>query len=515
MPPSLKHSFHDYEGKVPVQQGTKKIPSSTLPSSSITIPDDIILEIAKLLSARDLLQLSLQSKHVFLLLQSSLYSYVRVDHADACRTTLKTFRKRPDLTEWIKVLDLSLIQRSGWATYMEKSIDENWAAQAIEDMASEGSLPLLRSFKWRGLESPNDTLWLALRLGCPQLRIVGTTVGKRTHIINPDSNLFDFRGLKGFHLSTLVLERWEAFRKHDSFPQRLWDMLLVHSPDLEELTLDATVMTEDVWLMNRVLEGRWPKLRRISIGNMFKVQELGDPRCGVLFNSFLNAHPTLEEFDSYGTIIYNREDMITVLSLPRIHRFRGKLQQLKAADACVSTVRELELTDWFSPAANLHDILKHLPQVISLSICLNFLDKQGSQQSFFDRLFKNCTSELRNLEISSTSTLNIRELFDAMLQAPNLRLSAFSITHVQGMRISDTDVKSAILLAKRMRHLQEFVIRDVSSWNHYDQLNSVYSTGMLRRFIVQSNECLQLQESGIGRLGQKYTKSMMYSLSSG
>ncbi|KAI3615910.1 hypothetical protein WG66_010222, partial [Moniliophthora roreri] len=127
--------------KLPLK-ASKKTATTLSPavSSSIIIPSDIILEIAKWLSARDLLRVSLQSKHIFSLLQSSLYASVKLDHADACRSNLKRFRKRSDLTKWIKVIDLRLIQRSGWSTNTERGIDEDWAALMVQQMASEGSL---------------------------------------------------------------------------------------------------------------------------------------------------------------------------------------------------------------------------------------------------------------------------------------------------------------------------------------------------------------------------------------
>uniref|UniRef100_A0A0W0EXJ5 F-box domain-containing protein n=1 Tax=Moniliophthora roreri TaxID=221103 RepID=A0A0W0EXJ5_MONRR len=454
--------------KLPLK-ASKKTATTLSPavSSSIIIPSDIILEIAKWLSARDLLRVSLQSKHIFSLLQSSLYASVKLDHADACRSNLKRFRKRSDLTKWIKVIDLRLIQRSGWSTNTERGIDEDWAALMVQQMASEGSLPLLNTFKWQGLESPNNSLWLALRSGCPLLRVVGTTVGKRTHLIGSDSHLFDFRELEGFHLSTLILERWEG--ESDTLPQRLWDMLLSHSPDLEELTLNATVASDDVWILSPLLKGRWPKLRRLSIGNLFK--EIGDPKNGELFIEFLTAHPTLEEFDSYGN-------------------------------------------DWLSPSAKLHDILGNLPHLESLSICVNFIDKQqGSQQNFFERLLKECTNNLQNLAISSTSPLNLRDLFNAMVQARNLNLSAIYVTRVRNLKLNDTDVKVAIQVAEKLQHLKEFVIRDVSNWDHYDQLSGIYRTKTLRRFIILSGGRVRVQENGMGSLGQKYSKSSMYSLS--
>ncbi|KAI3615768.1 hypothetical protein WG66_010224, partial [Moniliophthora roreri] len=264
-----------------------------------------------------------------------------------------------------------------------------------------------------------------------------------------------------------------------------------------ELTLNATVASDDVWILSPLLKGRWPKLRRLSIGNLFK--EIGDPKNGELFIEFLTAHPTLEEFDSYGNVTYCREEMIALLSLPRIYRFRGKLHQLKAAD---------------SPSAKLHDILGNLPHLESLSICVNFIDKQqGSQQNFFERLLKECTNNLQNLAISSTSPLNLRDLFNAMVQARNLNLSAIYVTRVRNLKLNDTDVKVAIQVAEKLQHLKEFVIRDVSNWDHYDQLSGIYRTKTLRRFIILSGGRVRVQENGMGSLGQKYSKSSMYSLS--
>jgi hypothetical protein len=43
-------------------------------------------------------------------------------------------------------------------------VEESWAVDALEQLASSGHLGNLHTFIWDGLESPKDSLWLILRL---------------------------------------------------------------------------------------------------------------------------------------------------------------------------------------------------------------------------------------------------------------------------------------------------------------------------------------------------------------
>jgi hypothetical protein len=182
-------------------------------------------------------------------------------------------------------------------------------------------------------------------------------------------------------------------------PIRLWDMLLIHSPDLEELKLDGTCNTYPLWNYRKILSGNWPRLKSLSLGSL-SVHEL--PNDDEEMASFLSAHPTLEEIRFSTGAYYSRSSMFYIPALPNLHCFSGRIQQLKTAGN-LPALRCLQLTDWFSPSARFAEMLYSVPHISSLSICVNFLDSisRPSCLALYKQLLSACP-RLSHVEISAT-----------------------------------------------------------------------------------------------------------------
>lgn len=117
--------------------------------------------------------------------------------------------------------------------------------------------------------------------------------------------------------------------------------MLLENQDLEELTLDGTIFSEyNAWHIERVLSGRWPRLRKLALGAVFNDDRDNNDE---LLCTFLQAHPNLEEMSTLGNMSYSSISMACLLSLPKLQTYQGRLQQLKGAGA-LSQIRNLHLT---------------------------------------------------------------------------------------------------------------------------------------------------------------------------
>ncbi|KAJ3813629.1 hypothetical protein F5876DRAFT_73738 [Lentinula aff. lateritia] len=454
------------------------------------IPDDVLREIANWCSPATNLRVSLACKRLAILFRPYLYNSVDLAYTDLCRAGLKVFSQRPTLTHYIKILILKPNRNSGWTKSLDKSIDEVWIIDVLQNIASQGDLPLLTTFKWYGKELPKDSFWLTLQTHCPDLRNIGTSVGQKTlQAFKSDDYLFAFRNLTGFHLFTQVLECWTMFnyQMDRDLPETLWEMLF-DSQALEELTLDGTCFADaNAWNLKPVFSGRWPGLRRLALGNVF------------YDDSTENDDSVLS---SMGNMSYSPTAMACLLSLPKLQTYRGRLLQLKDGGE-LTQIRNIILTDWFSPSANFGDILGDLHHLESLSVCVNFVDNVHSQLGFYDRLLEKC-SQLMHLEISSTSWLSLRELSSGLRLVPDLR--TLTVTRVHKMN-SNNLTKSALHIASRNLNLREFTIRDVPVWDHLDQLSGIFRTKHLGHYTVQrehGERILSVQEVGVGAVRQHY-----------
>ncbi|KAJ3995850.1 hypothetical protein F5050DRAFT_1764067 [Lentinula boryana] len=472
------------------------------------IPDDLLCEIASWCTPTTIFHSSLACKRLATLFQPYLYNFVDLAYTDLCRSGLKVFSQRPTMTRYIKTLILKPNRNSGWTNSSDKSIDEPWILDCLERIAFTGDLPLLTTFKWYGKELPKDSLWLTLRTHCLNIRNIGTSVGQKTlQAFKSDDQLFAFRNLTGFHLFTQILERWTMinYQMDRDLPETLWKMLFDSKDSLEELTLDGTCFSDaNAWNLKPVFSGRWPRLRRLALGNVFNDDSIDNDKIAC---QFLQEHPSLEQVSSLGNMSYSTTTMACLLTLPKLETYQGKLQQLKSSGE-LTQIRNIILTDWFSPSANFGDILGDLHHLESLAVCVNFVDNLQSQLDFYKRLFAKC-SQLKYLELSSTSWLSLRELSSGLRLVP--KLCSLTVTRVHKMNGGNSLTKSALLIAAQNPSLREFKIRDVPVWDHLDQLSGIFRTKLLGCYTVDQHHLdgqrvLNVQETGIGALRQQYSR---------
>ncbi|KAF8207084.1 hypothetical protein K438DRAFT_1962716 [Mycena galopus ATCC 62051] len=434
-----------------------------------------------------------KSRTIFNQLLPVLYASVDLKSSGICCIVLKHLASKPHLAAYIRKLVVRPNHPSRWARANEKSVEESWVSDVLEQLASSGHLENLQTFIWDGLESPKDFLWLGLRLNCPLLRFVGTSVGLTTQKLDPESHLFDFRDLTGFSLVTQKFVRWINLYTGQTLPDRLWEMLLVHSPNLVELTIDGTCLVSQLWNIRRIFTGRWRFLRSLSLGNISSRMLDTDTLDGTIF---LKAHPSLERLAFFGSLSghSNGVSSLLLMPLPRLEAFSGKMNQLKeVSSAQLPSLRSLRLSDFFSPAALFAPIVQGFPSITSLAVCVNFLDTtNGGHQGFFNHLLSSCP-QLTHVEISATSSFTLDYFSDAIRFTPHLR--TFILTLPRRRKLTEQPQsmgKFALRTASKYPSLEEFTIRDVADWDHEDQLNDHYRLSALGVYYVL--------KSGLSRL---------------
>ncbi|KAF7375230.1 F-box domain-containing protein [Mycena sanguinolenta] len=416
-------------------------------TSLVGLPFDILNEILGYIPRNCILNLCLLSRNMFSQLVPVLYASIDLKSSSACRTALKRLVSEPDLCSHIRKFTVRPNHPSRWGS--EKSVDESWVVDCLEQLASSGHLENLNTFIWDGLESPKDSLWLVLRLNCPLLRYVGTSVGLTTQRLLPESHLFDFRDLVGFSLVTQKFVRWINLYTGQPVPDRLWEMLLVHSPNLVELTIDGTCLVSQLWNIRKIFTGRWRFLRSLSLGNVSSRSLDTDTPEGT---AFLAAHPRLENLTFFGSLsgYSNGVSSLPLMPLPRLETFTGKINQLKEISSTqLPALRTIRLCDFFSPAAQFAPILQNFHSVTSLAV-------------------------------SSTSSFPLDYFSDAIHLTPHLR--SFILTLPRKRKLTDQPQsmgKFALRIASKYPSLEEFTIRDVADWDHEDQLNENYRLSAL------------------------------------
>ncbi|KAK0470112.1 uncharacterized protein EV420DRAFT_1498457 [Desarmillaria tabescens] len=486
--------------------------TGSLKISGDIIPDDVIFEIARHASPHNVLQMCLANRATYDLLKPILYSSVDLNSTESCRASLKLFSQRPDITVWIQELILRPSHGSGWAKSSETKIDEDWVSSVVEEIISNGHLRGLTSFLWDGMESPRDSLWTALRLGCPHLRTLGSSVGPRTQIVNPDSDIFNFKDLKGFSLFTQRLQRWTSYTAQQKLPVQMWNMLLIHSPRLQSLYIDGTCHLSQLWEVRPMLTGRWDQLRSFAVGNIFPI-DVPIQESITMMSNFLENHSTLENVAALGFMSFSHQSLISLSKFPQWHSYRGKLLQLKNVPIECS-LRKVVLMDWFSPTVKLNDI-PILASITSLSICVNFLDNSKEQSNFFYRLLSTCWN-LQHLDVSCTSSVLLTNFLGSLYLAPQLR--SFVLTRPR--KVNEDDFTKAAMRTARTHHgLREFTFRDVNPWDHVDYLNGTFRTKNIGTYVVVRDEVslpyVRAREAGVNAMGRRYMRSFSRNLPAG
>lgn len=128
--------------------------------------------------------------------------------------------------------------------------------------------------------------------------------------------------------------------------KKLWDMLIVKCPNLEELVLNGiSSVPADI---HHVVEGRWPKLRKLFLGDVcvdwFPMSITPNEKRP--FITFLEAHPFLELLKvSRHTIQPHYLSALSPSALERLISFSGTLYQLQAMIHLHPQVKSVSFSD--------------------------------------------------------------------------------------------------------------------------------------------------------------------------
>ncbi|KAJ7065003.1 hypothetical protein C8F01DRAFT_1367224 [Mycena amicta] len=442
------------------------------------VPLDIIIEIAEHLEneREDILNFSLTSSRIHTTLLPVLYASVDLRSSRMCKHTLAALVNDPSkahLTRYIRhlVVRPNHIDRSSPKSAHTKPIDEGWVAQCIVKLANSGRLSRLTSFFWDGSEMPLDDLWATLRACCPQLRSVGSNVGPKS--INPDSELFRFNDLTGFTLTVKTLpDEWDTFLPpQPELPDQLWDML-DRSPRLEQLRLDVSQRSRRVWDTRRVVQGRWPQLRDLELGDCSMAGN-GSSRVNMEtpFMRFLAAHPALERLRLPSLSSFPRTMVLPPRSLPNLREFAGNVAHIRGLPN-LAHIKSLSLVH--QPLSEkmtslVCATLKHMRSLQTLSIWLH-LDAQTDHYAVFRNLFDSCRS-LKHLDIAcSEAPWDMLELISA-LRGSRVELTTLSLTRVERSTSEPDLPKVALRLATTNPSLQRINLRySFTTWVFLDSI---------------------------------------------
>ncbi|KAJ7077468.1 hypothetical protein C8R43DRAFT_910536 [Mycena crocata] len=302
------------------------------PGHGVSLPGDILRDIAEQLSPNDILSVSLTASRVRELLIPELYRTVHLRSSRSCESGLRMLEKRPELCAYIQKLAVRPNYYLAWPT-RDAPLSEDVVASTICRIAP--ALVRLRTFDWDGLEMPRDDLWLVLRNSCPELKELFSNVGYQ--LLDPESELFKFSDLTNFSLSVRHgLGETDIFPEHEELPAQLWDLLLTRCPTLTELTLCSFSASHRLFALGRVAEGRWPALSSLTLGAFGYTSDftLAAPPA-VTFDAFLAAHPDL----AYLRLAWNFKrwmspddaEGLPIMLPPRLDSYSGVVQQLPGA----------------------------------------------------------------------------------------------------------------------------------------------------------------------------------------
>ncbi|KAF9033956.1 hypothetical protein BDZ89DRAFT_1062723 [Hymenopellis radicata] len=257
----------------------------------------------------------------------ALYETVVLGSTRSCQSGLRMLCERPEVCRWVRKLAVRPDYYLAWPR-PDKPIDETWVAEQLAAIAHKRKLLSMHTFDWDGHEMPGNVLWDALRDGCPELRTLSTNVGYNP--IDSSSSLFTFHNLKAFSLTV----------RHT--PQSLWDMLIQHSPNLEELNLCSFSPATRLFDLSPLFTAQWPHLKCIVLG-CFGFQHDFTLSFDVdSMNTWIAQHPAL----SYLRFVWSFKrwispDEVPALPCTQIDSYAGIFQQIPLS--APSTLTTLDL----------------------------------------------------------------------------------------------------------------------------------------------------------------------------
>lgn len=204
-------------------------------------------------------------------------------------------------------------------------------------------------------------------------------------------------------LSYDVILNKDLFAEEHAVLRKFWDMLIHRCPNLEELAIDGySSVPADVHI---ILEGRWPALRKLTLGDVCvdwfnRSINPGEKRP---FITFLEEHPSLESLSmSRHTIQAVHFNTLEPDSLPNVTQFSGTHQQLQALP---HLHRQIEYVTFRDPvetrdvsAPTVASLLRDLPSLTSLKIAFT-LHSMYDSGNLLRSLIQSCPM-LRHLELT-------------------------------------------------------------------------------------------------------------------
>ncbi|KAJ7268712.1 hypothetical protein B0H12DRAFT_1096247 [Mycena haematopus] len=398
-------------------------------------PTDLLLEIATHLEYRsDLLNLCLTSKSLFSSVAGpALYHSVVLRTATQCASTLAMLKRRKDIVRHVQELVIRP-SRSNDQTVL----DSRAASAAVAELAASRCLDALRKFTWWDDEIAfHEEMWLALRMCCPRLKYLCTSIGA---YFPSSSHLFNFTDLLGFSifLAPGFYQNNIQSLLDDERPgsKKLWDMLFKHCPNLEELVIEgySSFPAEARFLV----DGRWPRLRKLALGDVSITWDPVVPPGRSSFITFLEAHTELQSL----CLSRHNLDPVQLNSLEadtmKLTSFSGTLAQLQALSHSYPTLKSLTFRDpvWSRDVTTMtiSSVLQQLTSLNELNISF-MLHSPYDSNSILRALISSCP-HLQHLSLSCVRNTSFQLEALAKALPAFRRLRTLSLTLVSAGDLS-------------------------------------------------------------------------------
>lgn len=324
--------------------------TSRLVQNEARLPDDLILEVASVLSEISpghVLNLSLLSRRTFELVTPVLYQSIVLQCNDHIIPALKSLKKRPDLAHHVKVLIVRPNQRI-WTLNSEfRKLDEDEVIRLIEKLAP--SLANLHTFVWDGKAFPaHDDIWLSLRKLCPNLKNLGTVIREFadcTTDLFPFSQMFRFIELQSFSLTIRTSRKRGHLRTNTpaTFVSEWFWKFLTDNTTMTEISLKTKGYP--YLLGSRIniaplFKAQYPNLRSLSLGNFRVLIDSTVPDTAYPeFERFLGCHQALE---SLAVCSYRNSPTSWPL-LPSLRRLQAPGEATFFLKETISSITQLDM----------------------------------------------------------------------------------------------------------------------------------------------------------------------------
>ncbi|KAJ7121008.1 hypothetical protein C8R44DRAFT_623441 [Mycena epipterygia] len=485
------------------------------------LPVNILQEIAGHISCLgDVLDFSLTSRRMWELLLPRLYADVDLKTNKQCRF-LSVLAKRPGVSRHIRKLAVRP-NNAEW-TLPEDPVNEVVISNLISRMAVH--LASLHTFVWDGLEMPEDQLWLRLRKSCPHLVNIGTTVGEEP--VENTSYLFDFRDLRKFSFVVKCASlEWLADGRPptEKLPRRFWEMLVEHSPNLEELCIGGAAPCPRLFDIRPVSYGQWPRLRSLTLGDLVMQAPSKSGRKEPSFMAFLRSHPQLRciKMQHVSDDSFPPSLNLPPTALPCVKTFSGPLAYVRTLPQpwLLQDLSLNGLQHFASSFPRLFSSLQALTSLTSLSILIDLSLYTNVNRSLqprdhskvFHSLLASCPRLLHlDLICFTQPTFNVSEFSNALSDAPHLRSFVLTKVHTS----SDEDMtQSAAQLARQNPTLDTFTLRySQDSWHTSTGIRPKHvGTYDVVRDTAGAPTALAAHEWGVKSFGYHYSRRFQHKI---